>query len=215
MTPDEVLLYAKQNYNAESDSFFSDSEGYKHLWAAQMILARETHCIERVYTTTTTSGTREYSVPTLALGIKRVTYNGQKLEPYSFRVDDLFTVLNESTTSTGTPKFYVLWNRTLYLRPIPDSSSATLRIYTFNKPDETASGGTLDVPEAYHLMLADYLLWRFSAKDQNFQAANYWQAQWEERMKEARRAVRKEKTGDAFTQVIDDESMPVNVVGAL
>lgn len=215
MTPDEVLLYAKQNYNAESDAFFSDAEGYKHLWAAQMILARETRCIERVYTTTTTSGTREYAVPTLALGIKRITYNGQKLEPYSFRVDDLFTVLNESTTSTGSPKFYVFWNRTLYLRPIPDSSSGTLRIYTFNKPDETESGGTLDVPEAYHLMLADYLLWRFAAKDQNFQAAQYWEAQWQERLKEAKRAVRKEKTGDAYTQVIDDESMPVNVVGAL
>lgn len=215
MTPDEVLLYAKQNYNADSDSFFSDAEGYKHLWAAQMILAREARCIERVYTTTTTSGTREYSVPTLAIGIKRVTYNGQKLEPYTFRVDDLFTVLNESTTSTGTPKFYVLCNRTLYLRPIPDSSSATLRIYTFNKPDETESGGTLDVPEAYHLALSDYLLWRFAAKDQNYQAAQYWQEQWKERLAEVKRAVRKEKIGDAPGQVIDDESMPVGLVGAL
>lgn len=215
MTPDDLAEYARQNYNADSDSFFSDAEIYKHLWAAQMTLARETHCIERVYTTTTTASQQEYSLPTLAFGLKRATYNGVKLAPISFMQDDVLTLSNQSTTATGTPQYYAVWNRTLYLRPIPNSSSGTLKLWTVNKPDETASGGSLDVPEAYHLMLADYALWRMAAKDQNYQAAGYWKEQWETALRDAKRHVKVQNRADSFQNVVDEEQFPITVIGAL
>ena len=214
MTPAELLTYARQCYNADSDSIFSDAEGYKHIWAAQTELARETNCIENVYTTTTTASQQEYSLPSLAIAVKRITYAGVKLAPISFMQDDVLTLSNQSTTATGTPQYYAVWNRSIYLRPIP-SATGTLKIWTYNAPDETVSGGAIDVPEAYHLMLSNYVLWRMAAKDQNYDAAEYWRTMWKEALADAKRHVKKQNRGDAFQQVVDEAQFPVTVIGAL
>lgn len=210
----DLLEYSRQQYNSVGDSFFSDAELYRHVWAAQGDLAREALCIERVYTTTTVASQQEYTYPTNTIAIKRVTYGGVKLAPITFLQDDVLTLSNQATSATGTPQYYAIWNETLYLRPIP-STAGTLKIFSYNEPDEVVSGGSLEVPTQYHLGLADYLLWRMAAKDQNYEAANYWRQQWQERVDQAKRAHRKLKRGDSFAMVVDEDAQPITVIGAL
>lgn len=214
MTPGEVIEYARQRYNAVSDSFYSDSELYRYIWAAQMDLARFAWVIERVYTTTTVASQQEYAFPTNTIAIKRVTYDGIKLVPITFREDDSLTLSNQTTTATGAAQYYAIWNETIYLRPIPNDAK-TLKIWSYSEPQEVSATSTLEVPTRYHLDLADFLNWKMAAKDQNYEAANYWRDAWRERVEQARRFRRRELRGDSFSAVQDLESLPVTVIGAV
>lgn len=203
LTPTELNTYARQMYNATADDFYSEAELYTHQQAAQNILARECNAIENTYTTPTVASQQEYSWPTNAIAIKRITYNGQKLTKISFREDDFLTGFNQATTSTGRPIAYAIFDRTIYLRPVPDVVYS-LKLFTFDKPGEVTASSTLDVPEIFHLGMANYLLWKMATKDQNFQAAAEFKAQWEEEVERCRMWSRKRQVADGFNQVRDE-----------
>lgn len=212
MTPLELQTYARQQYNATTDEFYSDDELYQHIWAAEHELAIKAFAIERVYSTTTVADQQEYSYPTDTIAIKRVTYDGVKLVPISFREDDTLTLGNAATTATGSPQFYALWNRALYLRPIPDDDLA-LKIFSYNKPTEVSAASTLEIDEMWHLAMADYLLWKMASKDKNFEAAGHYKELWDKTVYEARKWGRKQKRTDGFHSIKDEEAWPSTFPG--
>jgi hypothetical protein len=214
MTPSDLAEYARQQYNSLTDDFFSESELNRHIWAAQLELARKAFLIERVYTTTTVADQREYEFPTNTIGIKRVEYEGVKLAPINFREDDAITLNNSATTGTGTPACYAVWNRTLYLRPVP-IEAGELTIFSYSEPQAVDTTSTLEVPTAYHLDMANYLLWRKSIKDQNFEAARHYKETWDECVKAAREFQRKSKRGDSFATVQDIDMLNSNGLGGV
>src|SRR4051812_19245005 len=142
MTPAQVETFARQKYNAVSDTFFSQSEIMNMIYDACLEFAAETKCIERVYQASTVAGQQEYSYPTNTIAIKRVTCNGIKLEPIDFRDDDTLTLNNDASVTTGAPQYYAIWNNTLYLRAIPDDVY-TLKIFSINEPQAVTSTSTL------------------------------------------------------------------------
>lgn len=213
MTPTELVTFARQLYNASNDTFFSDPELYTLIWAAQMELARESLCIKRVYTSTTVAGQQEYSKPSACLSIKRITYNGQKLFKISDREDDALTLNNAVTTATGAPQYYWEWDTSIELRPVPDSA-LTLKIYTYDQPQTVTASTTLDVPSRYHLDIADYMLWRMCAKDKNFQAGANYERTWTKKLSDAKRYEKKFVRGDGYSHVLDEETLPVTIIGA-
>lgn len=214
MTPTEVVTLARQRYNATSDDFFSDDELYTYLYMAQKELAEETLCIRNVYSTTTVASQQEYQKPTLCLSIKRITYNGQKILKILDREDDALTLFAQDTTATGTPQYYWEWGTSIELRPVPDDT-LTLKIYCYDLPGAVSSTSSLDVPARYHAFLADFLNWQMAAKDKNLPVAEHYQAQWQKRVQDAKRYERKFLRGDAFSHVIDEETIPQTVIGAL
>lgn len=212
MTPNDLQEYARRQYNASSDQFFSDAELYQHIWAAQHELAYKALLIERVYSTTTVASQQEYSYPTDTIAIKRVTYDGVKLVPISFKEDDTLTLGNSATTATGAAQFYAIWNSTLYLRPIPDDA-LTLQIFSYNEPTEVSATSTLEIPTMWHLPIADFVLWKMAAKDKNFEAAAQYQAMWAKTVMEARKFGRRRLRGDAFVVVKDEDAWPSTFPG--
>lgn len=214
MTPGDVVTFARQKYNAATDDFFTDSEMYTAIYAAQMELAMETKCIRKVYSTTTVIGQQEYQRPTNAFSIKRITYNGLKLYKITDREDDAITLNNQTTTATGSPQYYSEWDTALELRPVPDTVNA-LKIYTFDMPGAVSAITTLDVPTRYHPFLAEYLVSQMATKDKNFQAAAQYAQMWAKRVQDAKRYEQKFLRGDAFSHVLDEENLPVTIVGAL
>ncbi len=214
MTPVEVVTLARQSYNAVGDDFFADAELYGHLTGAQNQLAREANVIEQTYSTTTVIDQREYDYPSATISVKRVTYNGLKLEPITFREDDAVTNGNEATTQTGTPLYYEIFDKVLYLRPIPDAAQ-TLKVFSFNEAAAVTATSVLDVPTVFHHCLVDYLLWRMATKDQNFQGAQYYLAKWDEHVKKAKVWSRKRARGDAFGNVQDIYALPTSYFGVM
>lgn len=215
MTPGDVALLARRRYNAVNETrFFSDQELYGYLWAAQMDLAREAYAIEQLYTTSTVASQQEYSYPTNTIAIKRITYDGIKLHPFSFREDDSVTLSNAASTATGTPQYYAVWNETIYLRPIP-AGVGTLKIFSYNEPQEVTNTSSLEVPTMYHLDLVEYLLWMMASKDKNFKAAEMHERQWTQKLSRARAYQRRRLRGDSFTAVQDFETLPTTVIGSV
>ncbi len=206
MTPGELVTYARQQYNAANDSFFADAELYKHIWHAEDILAREAMVIENTYTTSTVASQQEYSYPDTAIAIKRITYAGKRLDKIKIKDDDIMTGFNAATSATGTPTNYFVFDRVIYLRPVP-AAVATLKIFSFDRPDEVSSTSTLEIPEEFHLDLVSYMLWRMASKDQNFQGATFYKEQWEEALARCKRWSRKRLNADGFNVVRDEESI--------
>lgn len=214
MTPQEIGEYARQQWNAVSDAFFSDDELYRHVYAAQMELALHSDCIREILTTSTVASQQEYAKPTNCVKIKRITYDGLKLFKVSDREDDALTNNNSSTSTTGTPEYYYEWGDSIFLRPIP-AAVGTLKIFSLNQPQEVTSLSTMEVPTRYHLKIADYLLWKMAAKEKNFEAASEFGALWQKHLKEAKDFERKALRGDSFATVGDENSLPLTVIGVV
>lgn len=214
MTPSELVTQIRQRYNATGDTFFSDAEIYNLIWQAQNILATETLCIRSLHSGSTVASTQSYSFPAQAISIKRVTYAGAKLEPINFREDDSLTGQNQATTSTGTPAFYYWWNDVIYLRPIP-SAVGTINIFSYDYPQEVDATSTLEVPERYHFAIIDFCLEHLSAKDKNYQGANYYGERWREALKNAIVLEARAKTSDSFRHVNDIETLSETFIGTI
>jgi hypothetical protein len=121
LTPTQLETIIRQRTNTVGDTFWSTDEMLKLFWMAHLEMAREAMCIERTYTTTSVASQQEYDYPTQTIAIKRVTYDGEKLQPITMSEDDALTLSDSTTTALGTPKIYFVWNETIYLRPVPDT----------------------------------------------------------------------------------------------
>ncbi len=214
MTPGDVIEFAKQQYNAVNDTFFSDSELYRLIWMAQNELAREANVIEQTYSTSTVIGQQSYSYPSLMVSIKRVTYGGLKLEPITFREDDSLTLGNSATTVVGTPNYYSVFNKVLYLRTVPDSVKS-LVLFGYNEAQEVSATSVLEVPTHYHQDLADFLLWRMAIKDKNYTGAEYAHQVWKEKVAGAKSWSKKRLRGDANAHVQDIDMPTVPGLGLI
>ena len=214
MSPTDLETAARNRYNSISDNFFSQAEIFSLIYDAEMELARETLVIESTTTTPTVIGTQGYAYPTEVIDLKRVTYDGKKLKPLTFREDDAITGLNQTTLSQGTPQYYFIWDQYIYLRPIP-SAVATLAIYSYNEPGLVTSTSTLEVPTMHHMALLDYVVSEMAAKDSNFNAANYYTAKWERKKQDIKRWVKKNRRGDSFNVVQDEDSLIEGYLGVV
>ena len=214
MTPVELGQATREVYNGVGDTFFSDSEIYTYIKHACTELATKAKVIERVYTASTVASTQEYSWPTYAISIKRITYEGTKLGFITFREDDSLTLNNQATTATGTPQYYALWNRVFYLRPIP-SAVGTLKIFTNNTPQAITATSTLEIPEVFHLSTVNFALHRMFAKDKKWDLSKYFLDIWTKDLSDARAWKRKEKYGDSYPVVQNEDIGAVTLLGAV
>lgn len=206
MTPTDIATLAKQKWNATTDTFYSDTELYTMIYAAQVDLATEARCIRNVYSTTTVIGQQEYAKPTNCLSIQRVTYDGQKLYKITVSEDDDLTNNNQTSTTTGRSQYYWEWSDVIELRYLPDSA-LTLKMYTYDLPSTVTAVSTLSVPVRYHVGIADYLVGHMATKDKNFEAATYYNNLWAKRVNDAKRYERSLLRGDSPAHVVNEERM--------
>lgn len=213
MTPADVIQKAREQYNAVGETFWSESEFLGLISMACQELARETKCIERVYTTTTVASQQEYDYPTNTTDIKRVTYDGNRIDPITFDEADQVTLNNSSITTVGSPVGYAIWNETLYLYPTP-SEAKTLKIYSVNEPQDVSTiTSTLEVPTWTHPALVNYCLSAMYAKDKDFASAKYYKDLWMSDIQAIKRKMAKKKRGDRMASVKDEGSIPPNYWG--
>lgn len=217
MTPAEIETAARRKYNSTSSSFYAAAEIYDLIYQAELEIARDTKMLEGVTTTTSTASTQSYSYPTGVLEIKRVEYNGAKLQPIVFRQDDNLTLFNSNETTVGTPIYYYDWAKTLYLRPIPQTSSVQIRIYYYKEPAQvTSATQVLEVPALFHMCIVDYVVAEMAAKDQDHVTSNQYFDKWYNKHMPAMKAwTHKRRTGDAFKVVNDVDALVATYLGAI
>lgn len=212
--PSEIIEDVRQRYNAVGDNFFADQELYDLIFDASMELATETECVEATDTSTATvSGTQAYALPTRAFKIQRLTWNGVRLDPIDFMEDDYYTGNRAATTQTGDPRYYSLWNGSVYLRPVPDEAQ-TLAFFSCNYPAAVTAASTLSVPVQYQSYLKDYLLACMFSKDGNHTMADYYSRKWERDVSMVKRVEMKRKVSDQYKTVKNIENLPLHDMGS-
>lgn len=218
MTPQQITDAARRKYNSVGSTFFADAELWDLIYQAEMEIARETKMLEaRSTSLTTTAGTQTYAYPSGVLEIKRVEVDGVKLKKIDLREDDRLTLLNSNSTEQGDPLYYFDWASTLYLRPIPDTSSLQIKIYYYTEPSiVTSASQALSVPAIFHMSIVDRLVAEMALKDGNTAVADRYFAQWYERhLPAAMKWTRKRKTGDGFGVVRDEDDVVGTLLGPI
>jgi hypothetical protein len=183
------------------------------MWQAHLELAREAMLIERTYTTTSVVSQQEYDYPTNTISIKRVTYDGEKLEPITMREDDALTLSDSATLNVGKPKYYFVWNETLYLRPVPDTSGLTIKIFSFNEPQKIVSTSAFEIPCQFIPDTKYFVMSAMAAKEGDFNKSQYYRGLWDKVVMNAKKWSKKRLRGDSFAAVQDWETLPLSVVG--
>lgn len=208
MTPTQILDAAKNNLNAASDSLWSDGELLTHLYLCQEELAQDTRCIENTATSNIVAGTADYTYPTRAMEIWRITYNGAKLQKLDHRQFDAINPNN--LLASGTPYYYLDFDDTITLYPTPSASVTDgLKFFFYAEPDVTVSGSTLEVPTRYHFALVDGVTARMCPKDLGNPETMYWAQKWETAKVKVRSHIRTRRRSDRFA-IVKTEEMSLN-----
>lgn len=212
MTNASIEQAAREQYNAVSDSFFSQASIITLINKAQAELAHKALLIENKTTFSTVAGTRAYAYPSNVIAFKRVEYAGSKIDQIGFDEDDLIN-LYPTTTTTGTPRFYSIWDQYIYLRPIP-AAIATVTVYVYSEPTiMTLSTETPEVPTLFHLALTDYILWHMAVKDGNQNLGAFYKNVWDEHVKDAIKWQAKKKASGGIRAVKTEDLARKTVLG--
>lgn len=212
MTPQEIETAARRAYNAVGDSFWASAEIMDLIYFACMELVDAGLIIERTYTTSTVADQREYDYPSQAIAIKRLEYKGAKLAPIDFREDDAITLDNASTTDTGTPLYYSIWNEVIFLRPIP-SEAQTLKIYAYVEPQTVSLTSTLEVPTKWHPDIVNYVIKEMVLKDGNTQVYGAYDIRWQKALERVRKWQARKKRTDGNAVVKNEDVLSVTLLG--
>ncbi len=208
MTPTQIEQMARERYNAIGETFWSQAEMLNLMYGACMELAIETKCIEGSSTTASVASQAEYAYPTNVIAIKRVTYNGGRVDPIDFDQADQVTLNNTTATTTGQPVGYVLFDDVITLFPTPGESAIDIEIFGYKEPAELTISSTLEVPNWTHTRLVNYMLSEMYSKDKDFASAKHYKELWMKDVSEIKRWVAKRKRGNRFASVKDEDSMP-------
>lgn len=215
MTPVDIETAARDQYNATGDTFFSQTAIMTLIYKAQCQLVAKAPVIERTFTTPSVASQREYDYPTEAFSIWRAEYNGMPMSKVTFREDDSVNNLTSAVTTTGTPRYYSIWNNTLFLRPSPAVDADTIKLYTYNIPQTVTSTSVLEVPVVFHAGIIDFVLSEMFAKDTNVTGAMYYRKLWSETLIDAIKYTAKRKRGGGPAHVQTEETLITNILGTI
>lgn len=201
MTIGQLIDHCQLAYNsAVNDDFFPNQWFITMIWRAETELAIQGWVIERTYTTTSTSGTREIAWPTNALAIKEVKYDYVPLKKVTLKDDPKSDV----TDPSGTPTAYAVWENTIIMYPTPNVTSDVILVRAFMAPDQlSATTDSLNVPDEYQIQLVDYVLGQMALKDQNLQLAQVYLQKWEQTVERCRQQRRRRLRADKSMRVRD------------
>lgn len=220
MTPSDINTYARSKYNATGDTFFTDAEIYYYIYQAELELSAIAPLVFEFapLTGTVVQGTRTYNFPTNCRIIKRIEYtisggSTVKLEPITFREDDALTLVNVASTTQGKPQFYCQYNSQIYLRPIPDNSADTYKVYFFGEPTVPTAASTLELPTLFHMDLVDFVVREMYGKDKDAEMYGLFELKWEKAVNKIKAWGIHRKRGDAFSVVMNEDNLAVTLTG--
>ena len=200
--------------------FWSDRALWHYCYDAQVELALDGDVIEdRVTFTTTTTGTREYSLPTNTLRIKHLLYDAKKVQQIDQR-EFMRATNNDGASSTvqGTPLYYYVFGTAggsgfLGFEPKPDKAAAVVMFRSKlppTGPGSYTSSTELEVPYEYGHFLQEYVLWKAWSKEhspEGVRLAQFHRQMWVESVQRVQRMQREKFSGDRFKAVKDADNM--------
>ncbi|MFA5976487.1 MAG: hypothetical protein WC859_10050 [Elusimicrobiota bacterium] len=192
MTGQELLDYLRTDIlkDAAEPYRWSDALILRMLSEAESRFARATYALLDSATITTEIGEPEYALPvgTIFVASAAVSTNSRDMENYTRRF-----IPTNLTTATGEPSMFICDERSGYIRvyPVPEAV-ITINLRVARLPtDVLATYSTPEIPEEYHLDLAEYAAYRLLLSNdvdgQNVGASARHEADWYKRLSDAKR----------------------------
>ena len=212
MTPVEVYTLIRNQITEASPDFYGETELYNLIWNAEKILAAETGCAETSSSISSAAGTREYTRPTTAQRISRLTWDKTKLKKINFTDIDKF---EGDTENDGDPIFYYEYGTSIGLVPTP-ISIADIKIYFNAVPTQlTALSTAFTIPSEYAHYLSDYALSFMYMKDQQMSEADRHKGAWETNLKVVKDQWGSRRAMDSYPVVRDEDAYPFTDQGII
>lgn len=192
MTGQELLDYLRTDIlkDAAEPYRWSDALILRMLSEAESKFARATYAILDSATITTEIDEPEYALPTGTLFVASAAVSGNSRDMSNYTRRFIPTNL---TTATGEPNMFVCDERSGYIRvyPVPEAV-ITINLRIARLPtDPLATYSSPEIPEEYHLDLAEYAAYRLLLSNdvdgQNTGAADRHKDDWNRRVSDAKR----------------------------
>ena len=217
----EILVRARDQLGESSlvTGYWRDELLHRYIYDSQVELALDASVMEdRTTFTTTTTGTREYSLPTNTIRIIHITYDARKIQQIDQR-EFMRATANDGASSTvqGTPIYYYLYGTAgrggfIGLEPKPDKAAALVmwRVkLPADGPASYTSSTELEIPYEYAHFLQEYVLWKAWSKEHSPEGARnaaFHRQMWVESVARVKRIHREKYTGDRYKVVKDVDS---------
>lgn len=207
MTLDQFVATVRRRHNAVSDSNWSDDEIYELITHRCNEILSYIGLLQDISTSTSTLGTQTVSYPSSASSIKQVEYKNRRLKRLTFDQWNRFKT-NNTTQPSGTPTMFAVWNRTIYLIPIPSASSDTITVYYYKEHPyiDGNTQTTIDIPSVLHAHLVHGVLADMFAKDLNVQFNQIYETKWEKSISIFQRYKADEEDAGQAQTVIDSDT---------
>lgn len=184
MQVQQIKTEVKRMFGDESGVQITDTDIISWINAGQrQIVLQNEVLLEKTVTADSIQGQADYSLSALSSDIlvfRGLLYKGVGDTSY-LRLRGLsLNEMNEyldgfkgDTITIGTPTVYSIFENTISLYPVPDTSvAAAIKIYYNRQPVDIANDTDIpDLPPLYHDALVNYCLMRAYEMDENLQAA--------------------------------------------
>lgn len=167
---DEVLefQFAVGKYEPLTKRWLNDAQ-------QEAVIQSEFRTQETVASYKTVSGEEALALPEdfsrfIELSKPEVT---ELLRPVSRQEFDVFTA------STGRPVVYVISSDEIFLYPTPDAVYEISLRYWRLPQDMTKDADLPEIPAQYHDLLVAYAMSKAYARENDYQASNFWKTEWE------------------------------------
>ena len=167
-------------------SIWSDVELLQWLNDGTNDIVTRTQCLEDIETKTLVANTYAYALTTNFIAIKAVIYRDTtgsewSLKRGNFQGSPDINSFGLLQNMTGTPGYFIQWENSVIIYPIPDATAAgdTIDVYEIIRPT-AATGATDDVkvPAYYDRALTLYIVAQALYKDGQFNKATAITAQY-------------------------------------
>jgi len=213
MTPLQVITIARNKLNAISDNFWSDEELYNYLFMKESELAQLANTIENRYTADSVASQIEYTYPTNTISVYRVEYSSVKLSKIDQRQYDSIHS-DQSTVVTGTPLYYYIYDRIIFLHPAPATAiTSAIRMYSYDNPNVHTASSSFQTPLEYHNALISGVAMEMCPKELGHPNRLYFERIWEGEKQRVERAEQTRRRGDKFARVLREEDLITDQFG--
>lgn len=209
MTGTELVALIRSELVEPIEAYWYDTELLAWINQGERDFTQRVHGLQSTATITTVAGRMDYPLPANWLSTRAVFFNRRqdnidnwtRVIPTNLEkmAQEHPNFLSSETQSLGTPCQYFIWERSIWLRPTPEESDKTVKMFYQSKSiGLTDLSQTLNVDDSLADGIKAYVLWKAWNKEKEMDLAAEQRELYFSYIGEARRWIKKQSGDQAY-----------------
>ena len=207
MIPSDILSRVRDQLVESTAAFWTDAELYRYMSDAESEINNMVECNQVSTATTSVTATSGYTLPADCLYMTRVEYNGVPLKLISQRERSALDQPGYGGSLTkGDPTHWFQYANMTYMWPTP-ATAEVIRYYYVAQPAAIVTASTtFTIPQQFHAVIQDYVLYRAFTKDQDQGKAEWHKREFIQGVLDAKMRENRRRWAGGFPKVHTDRS---------